>query len=65
MTLYEANLHYDDEDDDSVSQTFVKIKYVVSYVKMTLVFISDFLSKLAKAVMIVTCNGCFFPPPPT
>ena len=62
MTLYEANRHYDDDDDGNVSQTFMKIKYVVSYDKIALVFISNLLSKLALAVTIVTCIGCFFPP---
>jgi hypothetical protein len=61
MTLYERNRHYDD-DDGSVSQTFMKIKYVVSSDKIALVFISNLLSKLAQAVTIVPCNGCFFSP---
>jgi hypothetical protein len=60
MTLYEANRHYDDNNDGSVSQTFMKIKYVVSYDKVVLVFISNLLSRLAQAVKIVTCIGCFF-----
>jgi hypothetical protein len=60
MTLYETNHHYDDDDDGDVSQTFMKIKYVVSYDNIALVFISSLLSKLAQAVKIVTCIGCSF-----
>jgi len=62
MTLYGANRHYDDDDDGSVSQMFTKIKYVVSYDKIALVFIFNLLSKLAQAVTIVTCIGSFFFP---
>ena len=61
ITLYEEKRHYDDDDDGSASQTFMKIKYVVLCDKISLVFISDFLSKLAQAVKIVTCIGCFSP----
>jgi len=39
----------------------MKIKYVVSYDEISLVFFSNLLSKLAQAVTIVTCIGCFFP----
>ena len=62
MTLYEANRHYDDDDDGSVKQTFMKLKYAVSYDKIALLFISNLLSKLAQALTIVTCIGCLIFP---
>lgn len=61
MTLYEANCNYDDDVYEAKgSHMFMKVKYVVLCEKIVFFFISNLLSKLAQAVTIMTCIGCFF-----